>query len=111
MPVADYMSEIRELLEDLIKLFMDCKATFRAQQIETAILKDDSGLREFLVSNDMWGGSGSVADDRVTDDTKLRRKIENLMIQIGSIQMRNGFVNARTQMWVTAFKDWSEVQA
>jgi hypothetical protein len=47
----------------------------------------------------------------VTDDTKLRRKIENLMIQIGSIQMRNGFVNARTQMWVTAFKDWSEVQA
>ena len=105
------MTEIRALLEDLIKMFTDCKATFRAQQIETAILKDDSGLREFLVSNDMWGGSGSIADDRVADDAKLRRKIENLMIQIGSIQMRYGFVNVRTEMWVTAFQGWSKVQA
>lgn len=110
MPVADYMTEIRELLEDLIKLFMDCKAPFRAQQVETAILKDDAELKEFLVSNDLWGGSGSIADDRVTDDPKNRKKIENVLIQIGSIQMRYGFVNVRTEMWVSAFKDWSKLK-
>ena len=110
MPVADHMTEIRELLEELIQLFLESKATFRATQIETAILKDDSGLKEFLISNDLWGGSGSIADDRVTDDPKIRRWIENLLIQIGDIQMRNGFVNVRTEMWVSAFKDWSKLK-
>ena len=98
------------LLEELIQLFLESKATFRATQIETAILKDDSGLKEFLISNDLWGGSGSIADDRVTDDPKIRRRIENLLIQIGDIQMRNGFVNVRTEMWVSAFKDCSKLK-
>ena len=61
---------------------------------------------DYLVSNELWGGAGSVADQAVLEFPDARAQLERLMIRLGREQMSLGRVNVRTEMWVTAFEKW-----
>jgi hypothetical protein len=73
------------------------------------------GDGKFLVSNELWGGSGSIADSVFCGDQRFDgwdvkknrlRQFEGLMIRLGRLQMDAGRANIRTAMWVEAFKKW-----
>ena len=81
-----------------------------SNHLAIALAGDDVALWDFLVSNELWGGAGSIADqgliDRDGEDLNARAKLERLMIRLGREQMRRGKVNVRTSMWVEAFEKW-----
>ena len=74
--------------------------------LTTALLGDDEALWNFLVSNELWGGAGSVADQAVLASPEGRRDLEALLIRLGREQIAAGRSNTRTAMWVTAFEQW-----
>jgi len=76
--------------------------------IEHALEGSEEALDDFLVSNDLWGGMGSVADQAGTGQPRAeaRRQIEAALISLGELQIAIGQVNPRTSMWVSTFKEW-----
>lgn len=61
---------------------------------------------EYLVSNDLWGGAGSVADQALLNFPEATAQLDRLLIRLGRVQMSLGRVNVRTEMWVTVFEKW-----
>lgn len=80
-----------------------------AAKVNEALGGSDADVDAFLVSNDLWGGPGSIADQGGTGATRSagRREVEAVLIELGDEQLRVGKVNPRTAMWVEAFKEWS----
>ncbi len=81
---------------------------YLAGLLSEALASTDDSMREFLVSNALWGGPGSVADQAgmagPRDDS--RRAIEAALVELGMAQIRAGVVNARTAKWVGVFQAW-----
>ena len=77
----------------------------RARRARSAVDGTDGELASYLTSNDLWGGAGSVADEAGggSGRTSQRKAIEAAMAVLGKEQIRVGKVNARTEMWVSAF--------
>ncbi len=72
-----------------------------------ALAGDDAALWDFLISNDLWGGAGSIADESLMDQGRDERgKLYRLLVRLGREQMKSGKVNPRTSMWVEAFENW-----
>jgi len=67
---------------------------------------DDAALTAFLISNDLWGGAGSIADQAGMKGREARRVIEQAMIELGELQSKGGLINVRTTMWTGFFKEW-----
>jgi len=95
--VHDTLQEIFELLE---------KHNASSNPLAIALLGDDKKMWDYLVSNELWGGAGSVADQALSEMPEARRELQRLMIDLGREQMSLGRVNVRTQMWVSAFEKW-----
>ena len=95
--VHDKLQAISDLLE---------KHNASSNAIAITLLGDEKKMWDFLVSNELWGGAGSVADQAVLEIPDARRELESLMIDLGREQMSLGRVNVRTEMWVTAFEKW-----
>jgi hypothetical protein len=76
--------------------------------VEQALDGPEGGFDDFLVSNDLWGGMGSVADQAGTGQPRAeaRRRIEAALIALGELQIASGRVDPRTSMWVGTFKEW-----
>jgi hypothetical protein len=78
-----------------------------AVMVEAALSGSEEDLAAFLVSDELWGGAGSIADQAgIEQDRDVRRAIEAALIELGEQQMRAGIVNVRTAMWVDAFRQW-----
>jgi hypothetical protein len=100
---------MRERLKSLARVLHENGASTHAVMVENAVAGPDAGVDAFLASNELWGGSGSIADCAGGADRSAgRRKIERLLIELGKEQIRSGKVNPRTEMWVTAFSNWEE---
>lgn len=95
--VRDTLQEISALLE---------RHNDSSNALAIALLGDDVKMWDFLVSNELWGGAGSVADQGVLEFSGARRQLETLLIRLGREQMSLAKVNVRTEMWVTAFEKW-----
>jgi hypothetical protein len=95
--VHDTLQEISELLE---------RHNASSNTLAIALLGDDQKMWDYLVSNELWGGAGSVADQAVLAIPDARRQLEALLIRLGREQMSLGRVNVRTEMWVSAFEKW-----
>jgi len=96
--VRNTLLKISDLLEE---------HTHGSNFLPTALAGDDAPLWDFLISNDLWGGAGSIADQALMDaGAEVRRKFYRLMVDLGHEQMKSGKVNARTSMWVEAFEKW-----
>lgn len=95
--VRDTLQEISELLE---------RHNASSNALAIAVFGDDQKMWDYLVSNELWGGAGSVADQAVLEIPDARRQLEELLIRLGREQMSLGRTNVRTEMWVSAFAKW-----
>src|ERR1700730_14892729 len=95
---------VREILQEISELLAKHNGSSNALAI--ALLGDENKLWDVLVSNDLWGGAGSVADQALLELPEERRLLDGLMIRLGREQIRLGKVNIRTQMWVSVFEKW-----
>ena len=97
---------VRDLLNDLSALLNRHGASSR--YLDDALQGPDSEPWDFLTSNELWGGMGSIADQTLIEDPIGRGQFEALMVRLGREQLRLGKVNARTEFWVTAFEQWQD---
>ena len=100
--------DFRDQLRTLAQLLHEGGGDDLAVMVEDAACGSDEALNGFLVSNNLWGGSGSIADQggllRDGRRTEARRKVEHALIQLGNEQIRIGLTNVRTAMCVEAFR-------
>jgi hypothetical protein len=80
-----------------------------AARVRDALELDKPGCDAFLVSNELWGGAGSIADQAGLGSGRgsNRLDIENALISLGRRQLSIGKANLRTDMWVSTFESWA----
>lgn len=81
--VRDTLGEIFELLE---------RHNASSNALAIAVFGDDQKMWDYLVSDGLWGGAGSVADQAVLGMPDARRQLEELLIRLGRGQMSLDFV-------------------
>ena len=94
---------VKKILSERHELLIDCEEIHSSQFIQEAYEAKGGELKNFLVSNELWGGAGSIADEACIDNKQHRELLEKLLIKLGKIQTNAKIVNSRTDMWVTAF--------
>ena len=110
------LADFRQIVLEIAALFERCyqhDQFYEDALLQAATLPDEE-FTEFLKSNELWGGSGSLADSGFEYDDahptlkRHRGELEILMIQLGQRQMTAGLVNVRTGMWVKALEKWRD---
>lgn len=76
------------------------------KEINSALEGGETALMEFIRSNTLWGGAGSIADQALSTSRETRRPLEQLLATLGREQLRVGQANTRTEMWTSVFEDW-----
>ena len=89
-----------ELIADLIAQHHEQLGTLGAVQFE-----DEEALWSYLISDELWGGVSSIAEQALIRIPEKRKELERLMVRLGREQMTAGRVNDRTEMWVVAFEN------
>jgi len=105
------MTSVREQLEALIQILNECEQGSLTAVVLAALAGTDETLNAFLVSNELWGGAGSIADQGGMKDgkrTEKTRRLETILIRLGKEQMRTGKVNVRTAGWVSTYESWAQ---
>src|SRR5438309_9934963 len=98
---------MREHLEELARVLSDQGENGLALTVRSVVSGDDEKLDAFLVSNELWGGAGSIADEAgMSRGRESRRPIENALIRLGLAQVDAGRVNPRTSMWIEVLRKW-----
>jgi len=100
------LKSFREILCKIAHLLEGGSEVHEAELVREALSKTDDALDEFLVSNELWGGMGWLADQGFVSDKARRGLFESLMIKLGRLQIEAGKTNIRTEMWVRVFEDW-----
>jgi hypothetical protein len=100
---------INELLGRLARELQSCDEESFASAVRVAIAGTPEERTAFLMSNNLWGGPVSIADQAGTrgERSEGRRLIEVALRDLGHEQLRVGIVNSRTQMWVDVFEKWA----
>jgi len=102
---------MREHLEHIARVLRANGELTRAAMVEDSLAGTDDELNAFLSSNDLWGGSGSIADCMLGERrSDACRKLERLLIRLGREQLSCGISNQRTAMWVKAFTKWKRMK-
>jgi hypothetical protein len=97
--------ERKAILAEVARLLEDGHEELVAAVVQKALSGSEEELEKFLISNELWGGSGSIADQSLVSDSR-RRALEGLLIRLGRLQLAAGKTNPRTAMWVGAFEKW-----
>jgi hypothetical protein len=97
----------RQCLECLAAVLRQNHELNHARVVENALSGSLDDLKGFLASNDLWGGSGSLADQAGSEQSRIvKRLIEAALIKLGEQQILEGVKNVRTQMWINTFRQW-----
>jgi hypothetical protein len=98
--------KIREVLFELHALLKENEEWDYASQVREALTGPEDKLKKFLVSNELWGGAGSIADQALIETREKRTRVEKVLAKLGKLQMKLGLINERTSMWTSAFRMW-----
>jgi hypothetical protein len=107
----------RSILSDIAGVLEEGRENEFAANIRAALAATNDVLEKFLMSNSLWGGSGSIADsafggNKSFDGFDVQRareqRFKNLMAQLGCMQIEARKTNPRTSMWVEAFRQSSK---
>ena len=102
-----HLDRYRQLLAALKDVLIQSNEARFVEYVDGALAESDEGLETFLVSNELWGGPGSIADEAGMDlGREGRRPIEAALVRLGKAQVQGGLVNIRTAGWVDAFQSW-----
>lgn len=109
--MTDQDDQLHAFLALLAEELRRCDELRIAERLEAAATGSNDRRLEFLKSNELWGGAGSIADQAgVRVERGINRKrIEYVLRDLGLEQIRQGFVNLRTSTWVEAFQKWIEI--
>src|SRR5262245_14341004 len=100
---------LRRHLRSLRDALNQCGETLASLRVADALEQSDAQLEAFLVSNDLWGGAGSIADQAGGSARRFGdRIVEAALIDLGEAQVRAGLTNVRTKSWVEAFRSWRD---
>jgi hypothetical protein len=102
----------RSILSDIEGVLEESHDNEFAAMVGAALAATDDVLEKFLMSNSLWGGSGSIADSAFAGNSSSygfdiqrarEQRFKSLMGQLGRIQIEARKTNPRTSMWVEAF--------
>jgi hypothetical protein len=103
-------------LRDLHTLFLKHGDTASARIVSELLelhATDGDRFWDFLTSNSVWGGAGSLADqfllESILPESDLasdRRLAWRALIEIAQEMESSKRVNERTSMWASAFQQW-----
>lgn len=96
--------EVRRNLEDIGLLLTAEQILPYSEMIGEALSGTDAQMEEFLVSNDLWGGAGSICDQALIDQPEMRSRLLRKLIVLGELLISEDVVNPRTAFWVSGFK-------
>jgi hypothetical protein len=101
---------LQTLLVALANELRRCNELRATTSVEYAAAGENEQRISFLQSNELWGGSGSIADQAGVgaERSEGRRRIERALRDLGLEQIRLGIANPRTAMWVDAFTKWAD---
>ena len=104
--VRCHLEDFRRQLRRILELVRSCEPSAIVRPMHTAATGSDDQLIAYLKSNELWGGSGSVADQAgLSSKTEhVRRSIEKRLLELGEMQSAAGILNPRTEMWTEAFR-------
>lgn len=103
------MDQLTLLLGDLSFALRECGENHFADMVVATSDGSPSETIEFLRSNELWGGSGSIADQAgISAEGRSRRAVEAAMIKLGEQQLVEGITNVRTKQWVDTFAEWRD---
>lgn len=102
-------AEITAILASIASLLEAGHEQSYALMVRNALSGPDHSLEEFLRSNDLWGGAGSIADQPFVGRSAQRKELEGLLIQLGAFQLSHGIANIRTKNWVETFEKWRQL--
>jgi hypothetical protein len=86
------LSEIGDLLEVHRDSF--------APIIRTVVTGPDEALARFSVSGTLWTGQGSIVDSALVSNDFRRKKLEDLLLKLGKLQIEAGKIGLDTKLWV-----------
>jgi hypothetical protein len=96
---------LRELLEELASALTEAGESDYAADVAALANANNDQINQFLVSNELWGGPGSIADSAgVNSSGRARQRIERALARLGNAQLERGLINPRTEMWVERFQ-------
>jgi hypothetical protein len=101
-------AEVIAILEEIASLLETGHAESSASLVRNALSGSAQTLEEFLRSNELWGGAGSIADQTFEGRSTQRKELEKLLIELGRLQLKDGSVNVRTLTWVETFEKWRQ---
>jgi hypothetical protein len=100
------MARVRALLKQLREMLEKNQEHRFVRDIDAALAGNDTTLWAFLTSNELWGGTGSIADQGCGPSRDTRRPLEQLMVELGREQIALERINPRTQTWTSVFEKW-----
>ena len=97
---------LRRQLRRVLELVRSCESSAIVGPMHQAAFGSDESLRAYLVSNELWGGFGSIADQAgfAAKDPTTRRSIEKRLVELGEMQLAANLVNPRTSSWVEGLR-------
>ena len=101
--------ELEVILAEIASLLEAGHEEQFASPVRNALSGSAQTLEEFLRSNELWGGAGSIADQPFDGRSAQRNELERLLIRLGRIQLSHGNANIRTKNWVEAFEKWHQL--
>jgi hypothetical protein len=99
---------LRNHLQQLLQVLQSGGESVFSSFVSSACDGSDAELLAFLRSNELWGGSGSIADQAGIEVPEFRREIEAALVCLGDAQVAANVLNSRTTMWVGAFRKWEQ---
>jgi hypothetical protein len=102
---------LTKALERLSSVLQDAGENRSVDLIAKILEAEQVTQDQFLVSNELWGGAGSIADQAGLGNGRqeMRRRVEQALIGLAEEQERAGMLNPRTLSWVDAFKKWQRM--
>ena len=94
---------LQNLLQELADALAHAGDSREADAVNAALLSGEGAIMEFLVSDELWGGPGSIADQAGVDASRhARLKIERIILRLGEEQLKRGLINPRVSFWIEA---------
>jgi hypothetical protein len=82
--------EVASILAEIANLLEAGQEYPFAIPVRDALSGSAQVLEEFLSSNRLWGGAGSIADAPFAGRSAHRKELERLLIKLGRIQLTHG---------------------
>lgn len=82
-----------------------------AEPIDAALRGADVDVEAFLMSGELWGGTGSIVDRAGAPRSwAAQHQIQEAFIALGEMQITHGYVNPGVTRWVAFLKERRELQ-